>query len=248
MSDTNQTATTGATADAGAKTDAAATTQTQQTQTATDQGASKDSIIAQAVTDAAKDKSATADAKDGKTTDAKTADADKAKDGEKKDGKDAKSVVPEKYEDFKLPEGVSIDKEKHEGFKALAKDLGLTQEGAQKLVDQHLNALKEAIDGPGKRWAELQTDWQKQVKDDSEIGGANFAGMKASVARAIDKFGTPGLRDALNLTGAGNNPDIVKFIARLSKASAEGTPVTGSPAKPPKSAAEILYPTQGKSE
>lgn len=183
-------------------------------------------------------------AKDGKAADPAKPEGDKPK-----DGKDAKSGPPEKYEDFKLPEGVEIDKEKHEGFKTLARDLGLTQEGAQKLVDQHTAALKDAVEAPQKRWAELQTEWQSQVKADAEIGGAQFAAMKASIARAMDKFGTPGLRDALNMTGAGNNPDIVKFIARLSKASAEGTPVVpGGAAKPPRSAAEVMYPNQGKSE
>lgn len=176
------------------------------------------------------------------------ADGDKPKEGEKpKDGKDAKSVVPEKYEDFKLPDGVSVDAKQHEGFKTLAKDLGLSQEGAQKLVDQHVNALKEAVEGPGKRWAELQTTWQNEVKADAEIGGDNFVAMKTSVARAIDKHGTPGLRDALNLTGAGNNPDIIKFIHRLSKGQGEGTAVAGTkPAAAQKSAAEVMYPSKSQ--
>jgi hypothetical protein len=43
--------------------------------------------------------------------------------------------APEKYEDFKLPEGMPVNKEMTEGFKSVAKKLNLTQSQAQDLVD-----------------------------------------------------------------------------------------------------------------
>jgi len=59
--------------------------------------------------------------------------------------------APEKYEAFKVPEGVTIDETAATEFGALAKELNLTQENAQKLVDYQIkfqqaqNAKLDAI-------------------------------------------------------------------------------------------------------
>src|SRR5574344_1751027 len=43
-------------------------------------------------------------------------------------------VVPEKYEDFKVPEGFNAPQE---SFKTFAKELGMSQEKAQKTIDYY---------------------------------------------------------------------------------------------------------------
>ena len=54
------------------------------------------------------------------------------------------SVVPEKYE-FKLPEGMTLDSAKMAIVEPLFKELGLSQESAQKLVDYQIQAQKDEV-------------------------------------------------------------------------------------------------------
>jgi len=53
-------------------------------------------------------------------------------------------VIPEAYSDYTLPEGFAIDKAETEKFNGLAKDLGLSQEKAQKLVDYYAGTVQGA--------------------------------------------------------------------------------------------------------
>ena len=69
-----------------------------------------------------------------------------------------------------------------------------------------------------------------------------FEASMASASRAIDRLAIPGLREALNLTGAGNNPAIVKAFARLGQmVSEEGSCPAGAPPAASKSPAETIY-------
>jgi hypothetical protein len=98
-------------------------------------------------------------------------------------------------------------------------------------------------------WVKLNNDWQTAIKADPEIGGEQFEPMRVNVARLIDDYVGPlnsperkALNQALLLTGAGNNPAIVKLFARIAAAHTEGGPVAGSPARAVPNAAELLYP------
>jgi len=64
----------------------------------------------------------------------------------------------------------------------------------------------------------------------------------------IDRLGVPGLKEALNLTGAGNNPAIVKAFVRLGQMVSEDRfqPGNGAPPAAPKSPAEVIYGAQPK--
>lgn len=170
-----------------------------------------------------------------------------AKEGEDKPA-DAETK-PIEYTDFKLPEGMTLDEKLITDFKEFATENNLSQEDAQKLIDLHANTLKEAAEAPYKAWATTQQQWQKDVMADTELGGQNFEPMKVVLAKAIDQVGgeqAKAIREALNFTGAGNNPDILRLIFRMGKAITEGSPTsTGGPTNvsKPKSAGEIMYPS-----
>lgn len=159
---------------------------------------------------------------------------------------------PVEYTDFKLPEGVQADEKTMSDFKTTAREAGLSQDQAQKLVDLHTDAVKAATDASTQLWYDTQKQWQAEVLKDPEIGGANFEPMKATVAKAIDAVGgedAAKIRQAFDYTGAGNNPDIIRFLYRLGKAIGEGGAVaSGTPTtvEAPKTAAEKLYPTQSQ--
>jgi hypothetical protein len=159
---------------------------------------------------------------------------------------DKPAGAPEVYETFTLPEGVAVDEATLGEATAMFKDIGLPQDKAQKLVDFYTGKLAAVADAPQKLWEATQADWQGKVRADPEIGGAKLDATIATAAKAIDKFGGTALRDALDITGAGNHPEIIRFFARVGASLSEADFVTGSPkgsAAGKMSAADVMYPT-----
>ncbi len=144
---------------------------------------------------------------------------------------------PDPYADFHLPRHTGIDTEVDGQFKTLAKDLGLKPEGARRLVDFYSSANQRLHDG-----------WRNQTANDRELGGYNLTRNVATAGKAIDKFGSPELRKALDATGAGNHPEIVRFFVRVGKALAEDGLVRPTHGRVSKSYAETFYPNHGSKE
>jgi len=151
--------------------------------------------------------------------------------------------APDAYADFTAPEGMTVEPVKMDEFKTLAKDLGLSQETAQKLIDFQGGRVKEMVEAPYRLWNETQTAWQNAVKADPDIGGAKLTENLAAGKRAIDAFGGDALRQALDFTGAGNNPAIVKAFIKIGQAMGEAGFITGTAPKQERSIAEKLYPS-----
>lgn len=180
----------------------------------------------------------TADAEVAKAADAEVA---KAADGDET-AKKAEGA-PETYGDFTAPEGVELASEAVEGFKSIAKELNLSQDAAQKLVDYHVKHSTEQAQAQATAFKEMSEGWAAASKADKDIGGANFEANTAAARKAITEFGTPELVTALNTSGLGNHPEVVRVFAKVGKMMAEDGVVTGkSAAEPPKSAAQTLYP------
>ncbi len=166
---------------------------------------------------------------------AKPAEGDKPKDG-KAEG------VPEAYE-FKAPEGQELDTAAVEAFTPIAKELGLTNDQAQKLVDLYAAQMANAAKGQQDAFTAIRDGWVASVRNDPEIGGGKLEGNLAIAAKAIDQFGGPELRQALNETGVGDNPAVIKFMIKVGKAISEDNFPRGSGGDPGggKSTAELFY-------
>lgn len=150
-------------------------------------------------------------------------------------------VVPEKYE-FKLPEGYELDESALKVFEPALKDLKLTNESAQKLVDAYAQVQKAQLEESERAFNAQVEKWAEDVKADKELGGQAFEQTKASALKAVAKFGTPELKALLNQTGLGNNPEFVRFCARVGKQLREDDPINvPGKATGGKSAAEVLY-------
>lgn len=147
------------------------------------------------------------------------------------------------YGEFKLPDGASVDGEQLEQATALFKEAGLPHEQAQKFIDLALSREQAAATRGVQAFVDLQTKWVSEIKADPEIGGTRFEASMASAGRAIDRLGVPGLKEALNLTGAGNNPAIVKAFVRLGQMVSEDRFMPGRNAAPAasRSPAETIY-------
>lgn len=146
----------------------------------------------------------------------------------KADGEaDAPAGAPESYEDFTFPEGIVVNEELMEAFLPVAKELNLSQEDAQKLVDLQTANLAGSAQAQEDAWLGLNEEWVNAGKQDPEFGGANYDENVSVALQAIEHFGTPELSDALSTTGAGNHPEIIRFMYRVGKAIAEDKMVTG---------------------
>ena len=175
----------------------------------------------------------------GKPKDDKPADGEKPADkpAEEKDQK--QEGAPEKYE-FTAGEGVELDTEALKDFEPVARDLNLTNEQAQKLVDAYPKILAGVQQRQAEAWQAQTEQWAADVKADKEIGGDKLTANLSAAQRALDQFGTPELKEYLNTTGLGNHPDLVKTFVKIGKAMSEDGMVDGSN-QGQRSAAEVLY-------
>ena len=138
--------------------------------------------------------------------------------------------APEKYGDFKLPDGYTFDPSSLTAAQSLFKELNLTQEGAQKLVDMYAKNGIDTARAPFDLWANTQTEWHKEIL--SRFGGEDGAArMSADINKVIDSTLPPSLqktfRAALDFTGAGSNPDLLEGLSIILKPLMEGKPVKG---------------------
>jgi len=180
--------------------------------------------------------------------DDKTILGDDSKEQPKTDDKKSEEVktgAPEKYADFVLPEGQSVNKELLEKALPLFKELGLSQENAQKLVALQAESAKSYAETTLANFNEQIKTW----KDDStKMFGAKANEEFGIAAQAINRFGTPELKAVLNETGLGNHPELVKFFNQVGHAIKEENPVDGKRVEEKRSDADLFYGSTMKSK
>ena len=154
-------------------------------------------------------------------------------------------VTPFKLEEIKLPDGFVIDETVSKPFVEIVNKYGLGRDAVAELTALQATAMKNVSDGGTKAWSDMQEKWTGEVKADPEIGGEKLPEVLGSISKLVDKYGTPDLRSAMDVTGAGNNPHVIRFLAKVAKDLGEGKFVpAGDPALGKKSAAERLFPNQ----
>jgi len=157
---------------------------------------------------------------DKKGEDPKSQDGEK--DGEAKaEEKDAEGKVPDAYEKFSLPEGFEYDEKLAGEFGGVAKELGLSQDQAQKLVDHYIKLTQEGIAAHTEQLNQISEDWKKASETDKEFGGANLDANIAVAKKALDTFGNPELSKYLNESKLGNNPELIRFCWKVGKLLAD---------------------------
>lgn len=158
---------------------------------------------------------------------------------------DAKPTVPEEYADFTVAEGIEINPEVLNDFKGLAKEFGLTQEAAQKLIDMQSRMEGQRAEAVQKALSEQSQAWVKSLREDAEFGGEGYDKNVATAVKAVERFASPELRSLLNDSGLGNHPELVKLFHRIGKAISEDSLALGGTQQDPASddPAKRLYPT-----
>jgi hypothetical protein len=174
------------------------------------------------------------------------------------DTKEASKGAPEAYEDYKLPDGFTLSPTIKTEADALFKGLGLSQEGAQSLVDFYAKQVSEIASAPGKAYTELTAKWREEAMSHPDLRGKLGPGQEVNVriAKALDTLGDPKLvsdfKELMDTTGAGNNAAFIRVFDRFSQKITEGTHVAGrgpsqhgqsaAGSRPAPSAAQAMYP------
>lgn len=147
--------------------------------------------------------------------------------------------APEKYEAFKLPEGITLEGETLTKAHDLFKGLNLSQEAAQSLVDFHAAQMKAIADGPVAEYDAMRSDWKTKSEADPDIGpmdGSKAKAIRVTIGRALAALDNPTLandfKSAMNLTGVGDHPAFIKAFAKFAEKFVEGRPVNLSGANP----------------
>jgi hypothetical protein len=135
-------------------------------------------------------------------------------------------VVPESYAFVNLPEGYSISEEQLAAFSPVLKELGLTQEQADKLVAfdaQRSLAAQEASQQQAVEFRNKQVgEWETALRSDAVFGGANFDANVAVAQQFLTDFGSPELSAFLAESGLGSHPEVVRMFHKAGKELGEG--------------------------
>ena len=146
------------------------------------------------------------------------AQADAKASADAKAAEDAKNAAPAEYK-FTAPEGTSLDAAVITEFSAVAKELGLSQESAQKIVDKlsPVMAARQA-EAFSAQLAEARQAWATSTKADKEIGGDRFDEHMGIAKKAASAFGNDALAALLEKSGFGDHPEVIRFFYKVGKA------------------------------
>lgn len=148
-----------------------------------------------------------------------------------------------------MPEGMEVDETSQTQFLSILSDDKMSpKDRAQALVDLQGGLMTKAAESVAKAYSDLQEKWQNEVKADPELGGQAMQANLAQVSKMIDAYAGSDaekakVRAALDATGAGNHPDVIRFMFRLAKVVNEPGAVHGAPTVTEPSRAEKLYPS-----
>lgn len=151
--------------------------------------------------------------------------------------------APENYADFKIADGLSIDETALTEFKAFAKEMNWSQEQAQKIVDFQNKLELQRTEQGQKQWEAVVEAWRNAAKTDKEVGGPQFKEQVALADKALQKYGTPELRQLFNDTYVGDHPEMIRVFARIGKAMSEDTISTGGNAASSVPIEQKLFPS-----
>jgi hypothetical protein len=157
---------------------------------------------------------------------------------------DVSAPVPVEYGEFAIPEGATYDPEIGAEFTAAAKELGLSKDQAQGLVDLGAKMQTQMLAAQAAHIETVSAQWADEARSDKEIGGENFEANLSIAKLALDHVASPALIEQLNTTGLGNHPDMIRALYRMGKLLKEDgqLKVENTPGDSKVSIAQQLYP------
>lgn len=166
------------------------------------------------------------------------ADAKPESDPADKSAEDKPQGAPERYE-FRAPEGAELGSDVTDAFAGVAKELNLTQDAAQKVLDKMAPVLAQRQNAQVQA---VQQEWREQSTADKEFGGDKLAENLGVARKAMDAFASPGLKQTLEQTGLGNHPEVIRMFVKVGKAISQDGFVTGQPGAAQAADPKRFYP------
>lgn len=185
------------------------------------------------------------DATDSTTDDKSSADDTGTDDKSDSDdaGEEGSDSSLKTYADFEMPEGVQIDETLLAEAVPIFKELELSQEQAQKLVDFQAQQVQAGTQKQVDAFNQLKTDWLDQSKKDGEFGGDKFDENVKVARSAVAQYGTPELKQLLEDHGVGNHPELIRFMVRVGQTLKPDVPgAEGHSTSKAEDRVSILYP------
>ena len=138
-------------------------------------------------------------------------------------GQAQKQEQVQPYE-LNIPKGMTLEDSQRTLFEKQARDMGLDNATAQKLLDisqVNQKAYADALQAQVKAW-------QEEVTNDSELGGANLTATLAHAKSGLTRF-DPDLKifGLLEESGYSNHPEVIRFLSAIGKAHGEDQVVEG---------------------
>ena len=136
--------------------------------------------------------------------------------------------APESYEAFTTPEGVnSLDDDVLTTFADTAKELNLSQDKAQSLIDAVTPKMQARQQEMLK--TQMQT-WANEVASDPEIGGEKLDESVTLARKAYRMGASPALQDLLQKSGLDVHPEMVRMFRYFGSRLSEDKVVDGGEA------------------
>ena len=151
-------------------------------------------------------------------------------------------VVPEAYT-FVDADGKPMDGEALVEFAAMAKDLKLTQEEAQKVASLGPKMAQAFATQQAQAVEALSAQWTADAQADKEIGGDKLTENLTVAKTALAELGTPALSKLLDESKLGNHPEVIRLLAKVGRAiSPDSKFVSGGRLTTAESAAQRMFP------
>ena len=135
--------------------------------------------------------------------------------------------APDKYEfNSKVADAPDeLDPEVLTAFGEVAKDLNLSQDAAQKVLDKVAPVIQAR---QAQEVEQVRTEWANEAKADQEFGGESLPANLEIAKSSLNAFGTDALKSLLSESGLGNHPEVIRFMYRAGKAISEDSYVGNS--------------------
>jgi hypothetical protein len=146
-----------------------------------------------------------------------------------------------------MPEGMEVDQDLLDEMSPIWKEKGFTHEEAQALTDKYIKNQMEKADNVASKWDETVSTWETNTRKDKEIGGDNLDASLKTAKETLSKYGTPELTAALDNSGMGSHPELIRLLVKVGNATTDDdipTPGEGTRNTTPntsEAAAEELY-------
>lgn len=156
-------------------------------------------------------------------------------------------AVPDSPEGYTLRfvQGVTVDRGLLSEFQRMAHESGMRLGDAQKLAS--LYAAHAGKSGEAAARAQAQAIENARVAWENEIRSSPaFAREKVYAQTALRKYGDNELYALMDQTNLGSHPKMWAFLSRVGKALSEPGFHGGPSSRDVRSAADIMYPQQGR--